>query len=260
MAEYQHVNLSIEDGIATVVVNHPPVNSLSTPVIQDMMGAFNEIKGDASVKAVIITGAGMFFIAGADIKEISEIKDPKHGAELAGRGQKFFREIELMDIPVIAAINGMCLGGGTELAMACHMRIASDRAKIGQPEINLGIIPGFGGTQRFPRLAGTGKAYEVILSGEPITAAEAKAVGLVNRVVPEAEVMKQAKGLAQRIAAKSKQAISRSMQAIRDGIAMSVDDGLALENRLFGDICETKDMREGVSAFLEKRQPKFTDE
>jgi enoyl-CoA hydratase/carnithine racemase len=260
MAEYQHVNLTIEDGIATVVVNHPPVNSLSTPVIQDMMGAFNEIKADASVKAVIVTGAGMFFIAGADIKEISEIKDAKRGAELAGQGQKFFREIELMDIPVIAAINGMCLGGGTELAMACHMRIASDRAKIGQPEINLGIIPGFGGTQRFPRLAGTAKAYEVILSGDPITAAEAKAVGLVNRVVPEAEVMKQAKGLAQRIAAKSKQAISRSMQAIRDGVAMNLDDGLALENRLFGDICETKDMREGVSAFLEKRQPKFTDE
>jgi enoyl-CoA hydratase/carnithine racemase len=165
-----------------------------------------------------------------------------------------------MDIPVIAAINGMCLGGGTELAMACHIRIASDRAKIGQPEINLGIIPGFGGTQRLPRLVGTGKAYEIILSGEPITAAEAKAIGLVNRVVPEAEVMKQAKGLAQRIAAKSKQALARAMKAIRDGYGMALDDGLALENRLFGELCETKDMREGVAAFLGKRQPKFTDE
>jgi len=260
MAEYQHVNLTIEDGIATVVVNHPPVNSLSTPVIRDMQGAFEEIKADASVKAVIITGAGMFFIAGADIKEISEIKDPQQGAEVAGQGQRFFREINLMDIPVIAAINGMCLGGGIELAMACHIRIASDRAKIGQPEINLGIIPGFGGTQRLPRLVGTGKALEMILSGDPITAAEAKAVGLVNRVVPEAEVMKQAKGLAQRMASKSKQAIARAMKAVRDGCAMSLDDGLALENRLFGEICETKDMREGVSAFLEKRQPKFTDE
>lgn len=260
MAEYQHVNLTVEEGIATVVVNHPPVNSLSTPVILDLQAAMNEIKADPGAKAVILTGAGMFFIAGADIKEISEIKDAQNGAALARQGERFFREIELMDIPVIAAINGMCLGGGTELAMACHIRIASDRAKIGQPEINLGIIPGFGGTQRLPRLVGTGKAYEIILSGEPITAAEAKAIGLVNRVVPEAEVMKQAKGLAQRIAAKSKQALARAMKAIRDGYGMALDDGLALENRLFGELCETKDMREGVAAFLEKRQPKFTDE
>jgi len=260
MAEYQHVNLTVEEGIATVVVNHPPVNSLSTPVILDLKGAMEEIKADPSAKAVILTGAGMFFIAGADIKEISEIKDAQNGAALARQGERFFREIELMDIPVIAAINGMCLGGGTELAMACHIRIASDRAKIGQPEINLGIIPGFGGTQRLPRLVGTGKAYEIILSGEPITAAEAKAIGLVNRVVPEAEVMKQAKGLAQRIAAKSKQALARAMKAIRDGYGMALDDGLALENRLFGELCETKDMREGVAAFLGKRQPKFTDE
>jgi enoyl-CoA hydratase/carnithine racemase len=260
MAEYQHASLTIEDSIATVVINHPPVNSLSTPVIQDLMGAFNEIKTDPSAKAVIITGAGMFFVAGADIREIAEIKDAKQGAALARQGERFFRDIELMDIPVIAAINGMCLGGGTEMAMACHIRIASDRAKIGQPEINLGIIPGFGGTQRLPRLVGTGKALEIILSGEPVTAAEAKAVGLVNRVVPEAEVMKQAKGLAQRIASKSKQAITRSMKAVRDGYAMSLEDGLLLENRLFGELCETKDMREGVGAFLEKRQPKFTDQ
>ena len=260
MAEYQNASFTIEDGIATIVVNHPPVNSLSTPVIRDLQAVINEIKADPSVKAVIITGAGMFFIAGADIKEISEIKGGQQGADLARQGERFFREVELMDIPVIAAINGMCLGGGTELAMACHMRIASDRAKIGQPEINLGIIPGFGGTQRLPRLVGTGKALEIILSGDPITAAEAKAVGLVNRVVPEAEVMKQAKGLAQRIASKSKQAISRAMKAVRDGAAMGLEDGLSLENRLFGEICETKDMREGVSAFLEKRQPKFTDQ
>jgi len=260
MAEYQNASVTVEDGIATIVINHPPVNSLSTPVIRDLQGVLNEIKADASVKAIIVTGAGMFFVAGADIKEISDIKDGAQGANLARQGERFFREIELLDIPVIAAINGMCLGGGTELAMACHMRIASDRAKIGQPEINLGIIPGFGGTQRLPRLVGIGKALEIILSGDPITAAEAKAVGLVNRVVPEAEVMKQARGLAQRIASKSKQAIARSMQAVRDGYAMGLDDGLALENRLFGEICETKDMREGVTAFLEKRQPKFTDQ
>lgn len=260
MAEYQNASLTVEDGVATIVVNHPPVNSLSTPVIRDLQGILNEIKADLSIKAAIITGAGMFFIAGADIKEISEIKDSKNGADLARQGERFFREIELMNIPFIAAINGMCLGGGTELAMSCHMRIASDRAKIGQPEINLGILPGFGGTQRLPRLVGMGKALEMILSGEPITAAEAKAVGLVNRVVPEAEVMKQAKGLAQRIASKSRQAITRSMQAVRDGLAVGIEDGLLLENRLFGELCETADMREGVTAFLEKRQPKFTDQ
>jgi len=259
MAEYQNASLTVEDGVATIVVNHPPVNSLSTPVIRDLQGVLNEIKADPSIKAAIVTGAGMFFIAGADIKEISEIKDAKNGAGLARQGERFFREIELMNIPFIAAINGMCLGGGTELAMSCHMRIASDRAKIGQPEINLGILPGFGGTQRLPRLVGMGKALEIILSGEPITAAEAKAVGLVNRVVPEAEVMKQAKGLAQRIASKSRQAITRSMQAVRDGLAVGIEDGLLLENRLFGELCETADMREGVTAFLEKRQPKFTD-
>jgi len=255
MAEYQNASLTVEDGVATIVVNHPPVNSLSTPVIRDLQGILNEIKADPSIKAAIVTGAGMFFIAGADIKEISEIKDAKNGADLARQGERFFREIELMNIPFIAAINGMCLGGGTELAMSCHMRIASDRAKIGQPEINLGILPGFGGTQRLPRLVGMGKALEIILSGEPITAAEAKAVGLVNRVVPEAEVMKQAKGLA----SKSRQAITRSMQAVRDGLAVGIEDGLLLENRLFGELCETADMREGVTAFLEKRQPKFTD-
>jgi enoyl-CoA hydratase len=260
MAEYQNASLTVEDGVATIVVNHPPVNSLSTPVIRDLQGIHNEIKAELSIKAAIITGAGMFFIAGADIKEISEIKDAKNGAGLARQGERFFREIELMNIPFIAAINGMCLGGGTELAMACHMRIASDRAKIGQPEINLGILPGFGGTQRLPRLVGMGKALEMILSGEPITAAEAKAVGLVNRVVPEAEVMKQAKGLAQRIASKSRQAITRSMQAVRDGLAVGIEEGLLLENRLFGELCETADMREGVGAFLEKRQPKFTDQ
>jgi len=260
MATYQNASLTVEDGVATLVINHPPVNSLSQPVINDLQAVIKEIKGDPSVKVVIITGAGMFFVAGADIKEISEIRDAKYGAQMARHGERLFREIELLEIPTIAAINGTCLGGGTELAMVCDIRIASDRAKLGQPEINLGIMPGYGGTQRLPRLVGTAKALEMILSGEAITAAEAKAVGLVNRVVPEAEVLKQAKGLAQRIASKSKQAITRIMQAVQEGVTMSLEDGLSLENRLFGDICETKDMREGVTAFLEKRQPKFTDQ
>ncbi len=260
MASYQHTSLTVEQGVATVVINHPPVNALSTPVVAELRAIIiGEIKADPAVKAVIITGSGMFFVAGADIKELAAISDPRHGADLARQGERLFREIELMDIPVIAAINGMCLGGGTELAMACHIRIASDRARIGQPEINLGIIPGFGGTQRLPRLVGVGKALEMILSGEPITGAEAKAIGLVNRVAPEAEVLKQATGLARRIASKSRQAITRALRAVCDGAAMTLEEGLELENRLFAEICETQDMREGVAAFLEKRQPRFTD-
>lgn len=260
MAEYTYAGLTVEEGVATVVINHPPVNSLSQPVLADLKGVFDEIKADPTVKAVIVTGSGMFFVAGADIKEISEITDAAYGSKMAAVGERLFREIERMPIPVIAAINGTALGGGMELAMACHMRVASDRAKLGQPEINLGIMPGYGGTQRLPRMVGSGKALELLLSGDTITAAEAKAVGLVNRVVPEAEVLKQAKGLAQRIAGKSKQSITRIMRAVEEGLPMSIDDGLALENTIFGDICETKDMREGVTAFLEKRQPKFTDQ
>jgi len=260
MAEYQNASLSVEDGIATVVINHPPVNALSQPVLADLRSIVDQVKADPSVKVMIITGAGMFFVAGADIREIAEIKDAAYGSQMASVGERLFRDIDLMEIPVIAAINGTALGGGAELAMACDIRIASDRAKLGQPEINLGILPGYGGTQRLPRFVGAGKALEILLSGDAITAAEAKAIGLVNRVVPEAEVLKQAKGLAQRIAGKSKQSIVRIMKAVQEGSAMSLDEGLALENRLFGTICETKDMREGVSAFLEKRQPKFTDQ
>ncbi len=174
-------------------------------------------------------------------------------------GQGVFDKIEQMRKPVIAAITGFCLGGGMELAMACHMRVAGDRARMGQPEINLGIIPGFGGTQRLTRLVGKAKAMEMILTGDMINAQEAKALGLVNKVVPEGEVLKQAVGLAKKIAAKGGKAISAAMQAIQEGTVQPLSQGLALEASLFGQICQTGDMKEGISAFLEKRQPKFQD-
>ncbi|HUT75791.1 MAG TPA: enoyl-CoA hydratase-related protein [Armatimonadota bacterium] len=212
MTEFKYVSLTVEDGVATIMVDHPPVNSLSAEVIRELREVVARIKADRAVKAAIITGAGRFFIAGADLREIAGIADARQGAELARQGERLLRDIELLEVPVIAAINGTCLGGGTELALACHLRIAGERSQIGQPEVNLGIIPGFGGTQRLPRVVGSARALEMILTGDPITGAEAKAAGL------------------------------------------------ALENRLFGEICETRDMREGVGAFLEKRRPKFTDQ
>lgn len=258
MAE-QFVNYSVEENVATIVINNPPVNALATPVMNDLDAAIEKVKQDPSVKAVVLTGAGTFFIAGADIKEISEIKGAKEGEAKAAAGQAIITKIENLRVPVIAAINGICLGGGNELAMACHIRIASERAKFGQPEINLGIIPGFGGTQRFMRITGPAAAAEILLSGDMITAAEARQIGLVNKVVPEADVLKYAKGLAKKIASKSKVAINSIMDAMHRGMKADINEGLKIEAELFGKICESADMKEGLSAFIQKRQPKFSD-
>ncbi|MDZ7262173.1 MAG: enoyl-CoA hydratase-related protein, partial [candidate division KSB1 bacterium] len=209
--------------------------------------------------AAVITGARMFFITGNHINEINELKNAKEAEAIALKGQAIINQIENSRKPFIAAINGMCLGGGNELAMACHLRIASDRAQLGQPEINLGIIPGFGGTQRLARLTNKAKALELILTGDRITAQEAYRIGLVNKVVPAMDLMKQALGLAKKIAAKGAVAIAKGIEAIDKGLEMSLADGLKYEAKLFGEICETEDMREGVSAFLQKRQPRFTD-
>lgn len=258
MAE-QFVNYSVEENVATIVINNPPVNALSTPVMSELDGAIEKIKQDISIKAVVLTGAGTFFVAGADIKEISDIKSAKDGEAKAAAGQAIITKLEDLRVPVIAAINGICLGGGNELAMACHIRIASERAKFGQPEINLGIMPGFGGTQRFMRIAGPAAAAEVLLSGDMITAAEARQIGLVNKVVPEQEVLKYAKGLAKKVASKGKVVINSIMEALHRGLKVNLDEGLKIEAELFGKICETADAKEGLAAFIQKRQPKFAD-
>jgi len=255
----QFINYSVEDRVATVTISNPPANVLTTPLVKELDKVFDELSGNDDVKVIVLTGSGTLFVAGADIKEIGSIASPKQGEELALMGQAVFNKIEQMQKPVIAAITGFCLGGGMELAMACHMRIAGDRARMGQPEINLGIIPGFGGTQRLSRLVGKAKAMEIILTGDMINAQEAKALGLVNKVVPEGEVLKQAVGLAKKIASKGKKAIAAAMNAIQEGTIQPLSQGLSLEAKLFGQICETSDMKEGVSAFLEKRQPKFQD-
>ena len=253
------VTFTVQDDIATVVINHPPANSLSTPVMADLERVFNELASLDTVKAVVFTGAGTFFITGADIKEISTLNSAGDGEKATRGGQGILNKIEGLYKPVIAAINGMCLGGGLELAMACHMRVASERARFGQPEINLGLIPGFGGTQRLPRLVGQAKAIELILTGDMITAQEAKTLGLINKVVPESDVLKQAQGLAKKIASKGQVAVRHALRAIREGGVLPMGEGLALESRLFGQICETQDKKEGLMAFVEKRQPKFQD-
>ena len=259
--EKKFVKLKMDERIAIITIDRPPVNVLSSQVMKELDVTLDACQNDTQVKVIVITGAGSFaFIAGADVKEIDMISSEEEGAKLAIGGQKIINKIENSKKPVIAAINAVCLGGGNELAMACHLRISSDRAKFGQPEINLGLIPGFGGTQRLTRLCGVSKARELCLTGDMITAQEAFRIGLVNRVVPDNEVLKQAIALAKKIAMKSNRSIQFIQEAISEGIQKSLAEGLEYEGKLFGKVCASADKKEGVRAFLEKRQPKFTDQ
>lgn len=259
MADGPAITVTIDERVATLTINHPPANVLSTPVMTELNAALDRLAADPAVKAVVIAGTGNFFIAGADVKEIAQLKGAADGERATRLGQGVFDKIAAMPVPVIAAITGHCLGGGTELALACHLRIAGERVRIAQPEINLGIIPGFGGTQRLPRLIGVARALEICLTGDLITGAVAQQIGLVNRAVRDGEVLRQAQGLAKKIASKGRPAITAILRAVREGTAMPLAEGLKLESTLFGTICETQDMQEGAKAFLEKRQPKFQD-
>lgn len=261
MAERQFLKLKIEERVALLTIDRPPVNALNSQTMQELADTFRELEQNPEVKVIVLTGEGKnnTFIAGADVKEIAQLKSSKEAEEIAKKGQSVLSLIEKLKKPVIAAINSICLGGGNELAMACHLRIASDRARFGQPEINLGIIPGFGGTQRLARLVGPSKAREIILSGDMLTAQEAFRIGLVDRLVPDGELLRQAMGLAKKIGTKSALAISYTQEAIGDGLEKSLEAGLDLEARLFARMVETEDMKEGLRAFLEKRQPKFQD-
>ncbi len=259
MAEGPHITLTTEERIAVLTINHPPANALSHQTMGELQSALNQAKQDANVKVVIITGSGAVFIAGADVKEIAQLTSPQEAQRVAAEGQAVITSIQRLGKPVIAAINGFCLGGGCELALACHLRVAGEKARLGQPETSLGIIPGFGGTQRLTRLVGKAKATELILTGDIINAQEALRIGLVNKVVPQEEVLKEAKGMARKIASKGAVAIQLSLQAIEEGLTLSLDEGLALEAQLFGRIAQTEDMREGLAAFLQKRQPQFKD-
>jgi enoyl-CoA hydratase len=260
MSEETPSGLIVEQAgaVATVTVNRPNVlNALSLATLDELASAMGRLRQDEAVRCIVITGAGeKAFIAGADIKELAALT-PTAGREHARKGQSVFDLIEQLGKPVIAAINGYALGGGCELAMACTIRLAADTARLGQPEINLGIIPGYGGTQRLARLIGAGRALELLLTGEQITAAEAYRLGLVNRVVPAADLMSEARRLAETIAAKAPIAVRYILDAVRSGVQLPLDAGQMLEATLFGLVASTGDMREGTRAFLEKRKPEF---
>ncbi len=247
-----------ESGVAVLTVQRPErLNALDTHTLDELWQAALDLQKDDAVRSVILTGAGdRAFVAGADLNEIA--RDTPDGArQRALHGQRVFDLIEHLGKPVIAAVNGLALGGGCELAMACTLRLAADSARFGQPEINLGLIPGFAGTQRLARLVGRTKAMEMILTGEPITAQEALAIGLVNRVLPPAELMPRARSLAADLAGKPRVALRYALDAVNRGIEMPFADACQLEAALFGMVTTTEDMREGTKAFLEKRKPDF---
>ncbi len=261
MAEWQYIRSEVADRIAVLTIDHPPVNSFNTQVVTELSEAFDQALVDDEVKVIVITGGGTnAFVAGADIPEIKALLGQPGGLRTASeQGQTLFLQIAKATKPIIAAINGFCLGGGLELAMACHMRICSDRARLGQPEMNLGIIPGWGGTQRLARLVGKGKAIELILTGDMITAQEAYRLGLVNKVVPAGAVLKEARGLARKIVSKSKLPVAAALRAISGGLQVPIEEGLQIEAEEFGNLEDTEDASEGVSAFMEKRRPQFKD-
>lgn len=253
-----NVNLQVEDRIALITINHPPANALNRATLEELEQTVEQVAGDEQVKVVIISGEGKFFIAGADIKEFMQVGRDQ-GDELARLGQRVFNKIENLSKPVIAAINGACLGGGLELALACHIRIAADVAKLGLPELNLGLIPGYGGTQRLPRLIGSERATEMILTSRMVDGNEAYRLGLVSKVVPLDSLMNDAKQLAATIASKSAVTLRIALTSIREGLKGKLEDGLELEARSFGEAFQSEDMLEGVNAFIEKRAPKFKD-
>ncbi|WNC16569.1 enoyl-CoA hydratase [Brevibacillus brevis] len=251
-------NVQTLDRVAVATIANPPANALGKPVLAELEEWLNKWENDAEIKAIVLTGEGRFFIAGADIKEFTELASQEAEA-MAKRGQALFDRLEKFPKPIIAAINGACLGGGLELAMACHIRLAAQEAKLGLPELNLGLIPGYGGTQRLPRLVGRGKATQMILTSEMIGGEEALRIGLVEAVYPAEQLLDEAKKLAAQIAAKSAVTLKLALSAIQGTVELPLSEGLAYEAKLFGEAFASEDVKEGVGAFLEKRKPQFAD-
>jgi enoyl-CoA hydratase len=256
---YQTLHVESRDVVTVVTVNRPDkLNALSDRTMEELDAAFAAIAADAGVHGVILTGSGeKAFVAGADIAELAT-STPVEGRERSLRGQRVLDRIERLGKPVVAAINGFALGGGCELAMACHVRIASDNAKLGTPEVKLGLMCGYAGTQRLPRLVGRGRALEMLLTGEMIDAAEALRIGLVNRVVPRDRLLAEAEGVLRKMLANGPLSLRFTLDAVADGLETGFAEAERQEATLFGLLCTTEDMKEGTKAFLEKRPARFT--
>ena len=255
---YQNLLVETREGITFVTVNRPDkLNALNDATVAEIDAAFAAVAADPAVRGVILTGAGeKAFVAGADIAELAT-QSPVDGKERSIRGQRVLDRIERLGKPVIAAVNGFALGGGCELALACHVRIASENAKLGTPEVKLGIMCGYAGTQRLPRLVGKGRALEMLLTGEMVDAAEALRIGLVNRVVPREKLLAEAEGLMRKMLANGPVSLRFTLEAVNDGLETGFDEAERQEATLFGLICTTEDMKEGTRAFLEKRPARF---
>jgi enoyl-CoA hydratase len=259
MSDYETLLLATDGPIATITLNRPAVlNALNATLFRELDEACSDFATDSSIRVILITGAGpKAFAAGADIVELSKT-DAESGEALSRRGQNVFSRISTCGKPVIACINGFALGGGCELALACTFRIASESARLGQPEVKLGLIPGYGGTQRLPRLVGPSAALRLILTGEMVSAQEALHIGLVDEVVPAEELLPRAKAFATQLASLAPIAINEAMRAVNYGANLPLPQALEVEAKLFGHLCDTSDKKEGVAAFLEKRAATFT--
>ncbi len=256
---YSHILFEVDDhGIALITVNRPEkLNALSGALVAELRDAFERVAHEAPVRAAILTGAGeKAFVAGADIKELA-VLTPIEARDYAAAGQQAFRILESLPKPTVAAVNGFALGGGLELAMSCSVRFASENARLGQPEVKLGIIPGYGGTQRLPRLVGRGRALELLLSGEPVSAAEAHRIGLVNAVVPQADLLNYSRAWLLKVMANAPLALGLVLESVDVGLDCGIDAGLRFEAAAFGVSAATEDRREGTRAFIEKRRPAF---
>ena len=258
MSELKYILVDVRDQVAVLTVNRPDkLNALNAETVSELRTALERVAADPAVRAVVLTGAGeKSFVAGADIAELARMT-PLSGIDVSRQGQDTFRFLETMRKPVLAAVNGFALGGGLELALACHFRVAGENAKFGLPEVKLGIIPGYGGTVRLPRVVGRGRALELILTGEMIDAQEAYRIGLVNHVYPRGDLLDAAKELAKKIAANGPVAVALAIEAVDHGYHAATEDALRLEANLFGLLASTQDMREGMGAFLEKRKADF---
>ena len=255
---YQNILFEIKNHTAIVTINRPDkLNALNGKTISELEEIFLSIKNNSEIFVAVVTGSGeKAFVAGADISELNKL-DVISGKEFSDNGNKVFRIIETFDKPVIAAVNGFALGGGCELALACHLRLASENAKFAQPEVNLGIIPGYGGTQRLPRIINNARALEMILTGDMVSAEEALRIGLVNKIYPSAELLNKSLELAEKISSKGQQAIRFALKSVKSTDNISLAEGLAYEASLFALVCGTEDFKEGTTAFLEKRKPDF---